>query len=146
MTDNTNMNIQDASVTVAVDEGGRVAVLSSRSAHHGGMFLPGGRRDPGEEPEQCARRELREEAGVTAERWRHLGTYAITLGSDARISLYLAEELTLGPQELNDTEEDFDVAWWPLAEAVAAAAEGRFLLPAGPLALLLADRLFRNSG
>lgn len=139
-------NLQDASVTVALDEGGRVAVLSSRNARHGGMFLPGGRRDPGEKPEQCARRELREEAGVTAAKWRHLGTCAITLGSDARISLHLAGELTLGPQELNDTGGDFKLTWWPLADAVTAAAEGRFLLPAGPLALLPADRLFKDSG
>ncbi|WP_217140217.1 NUDIX hydrolase [Streptomyces sp. AC627_RSS907] len=138
-------DLQDASVIVALDEGGRVAVLSSRNSRHGGMFLPGGRRDPGEQPEQCARRELREEAGVTAAKWRHLGTYAITLGSAARMSLYLAEELSLGPQELNDTEKDFKLTWWPLADAVTAAAEGRFLLPAGPLALLLVNRLFKNS-
>ncbi|MFB6552172.1 NUDIX hydrolase [Streptomyces sp. NPDC056405] len=137
-------DLQDASVIVALDEGGRVAVLSSRNAQHGGMFLPGGRRDPGEKPEQCARRELREEAGVTAAKWCHLGTYAITLGSAARISLYLAQGLTLGPQELNGSEEDFKLTWWPLADAVTAAAEGRFLLPAGPLALLLADRLFKD--
>lgn len=145
MTDTSNL--QDASVVVALDEGGRVAVLSSRDAPHGEIFLPGGRQEPGENPEQCARRELREEAGVTAVRWRHLGTYAITLGSDARLSLYLAEELSLGPQELNDTEEDFKLTWWPLADAVTAAAEGRFLLPAGPLALLLTDRLLgKRSG
>ncbi|MEU3279372.1 NUDIX hydrolase [Streptomyces antibioticus] len=139
-------NLQNASVVVALDDDGRVGVLTSRDARHGEMFLPGGRRDPGEDAEQCARRELREEAGVTATKWRHLGTYAITLGSEARISLYLAEELTLGPQELNDTEKDFKLTWWSLADAVAAAAEGRFLLPAGPLALLLADRLLRTSG
>lgn len=140
-----NPNLQNASVIVALDDDGRVAVLNSRNARHGEMFLPGGRQDPGEGPEQCARRELREEAGVTAAKWRHLGTYAITLGSSAQLSLYLAEELTLGPQELNDTEEDFKLTWWPLADAVTAATEGRFLLPAGPLALLLADRLFKNS-
>ncbi|MFD4259352.1 NUDIX hydrolase [Streptomyces sp. NPDC058534] len=139
-------DLQDASVIVALDEDGRVAVLSSRDARHGEMFLPGGRRDPDEQPEQCARRELREEAGVAAAKWRHLGTYAITLGSDARISLYLAEELALGPQELNDTEEDFKLTWWPLEDAVTAATEGRFLLPAGPLALLLVDRLAKDRG
>ncbi|GAA0647560.1 hypothetical protein GCM10009535_26670 [Streptomyces thermocarboxydovorans] len=138
-------NLKDASVIVAVDDDRRVAVLSSASAGHGELFLPGGRRDPGEMPEQCARRELREEAGVTAGRWRHLGTYAITLGSSARVSLYLAEDLTLGHQELNETEEDFKLSWWPLDEAVTAAAEGRFLLPAGPLALLLAERSIKTN-
>ncbi|MET7727511.1 NUDIX hydrolase [Streptomyces mirabilis] len=137
-------NLQDASVVVACDTGGNVAILSSRNAEHGEMFLPGGRRDPGESPEQCARRELREEAGVSAQRWRHLGTYAITLGSDARLSLYLAEGLTIGLQELNDTEADFKLSWWSMADAITAVSEGRFHLPAGPLALLLADRLIKT--
>jgi len=35
--------------------------------------IPGGMVDPGEDPEQAARRELREEAGYTAERWTYLG-------------------------------------------------------------------------
>ncbi|MGW7368883.1 NUDIX hydrolase [Streptomyces sp. NPDC054841] len=82
--------LQDAAVVVARTKDGRVAVLSSRSAEHGEIFLPGGRRDPGETPEDCARRELKEEARVEATRWQHLGTYAITLGNNARLSLFLA--------------------------------------------------------
>jgi 8-oxo-dGTP pyrophosphatase MutT (NUDIX family) len=35
--------------------------------------IPGGVVDPGEEPQDAARRELREEAGYTAERWSYLG-------------------------------------------------------------------------
>ncbi|MET9675014.1 NUDIX hydrolase [Streptomyces sp. NPDC006482] len=133
-----------ASVIVARDDQGNVAILSARFPQHGNgeyVFLPGGRQEPGETPEECARRELREEAGVTAETWHHLGTYAITLHSPANISLYLAEGLILGPQELTDTEADFKLTWWPLNDAITAATEGRFLLPGGPLALLLAERV-----
>ncbi|MFE6485423.1 NUDIX hydrolase, partial [Streptomyces sp. NPDC057757] len=81
---------RDASVVVARDENGLVALLNAYFAKHGSeyLFLPGGRREPGEDPAECARRELREEAGIHAERWHPLGSYAITLSSTARVHLY----------------------------------------------------------
>ncbi|WP_333769300.1 NUDIX hydrolase [Streptomyces sp. IBSBF 2435] len=71
--------IRDASVVVARDDKGLVALLSAHFSDHGGdyLVLPGGRREPGESPEECARRELREEAGIRAEVWRPLGSYAL---------------------------------------------------------------------
>jgi ADP-ribose pyrophosphatase len=134
---------RDASVVVARDRDGLVAILSAHFPDHGGdyLFLPGGRREPGESHEECARRELREESGVTAQEWRPLGSYAMTLASPARVHLYEARDLTRGPQQLSPTEQDFKLTWCPMEQALDAAAQGRFLLPAGPLALLLAARI-----
>ncbi|MEU1466101.1 NUDIX hydrolase [Streptomyces sp. NPDC005727] len=136
----SNRALRDASVIVARDANDGVAVLRADFPAHGGeyLFLPGGRREGEETPLECARRELREEAGVTAQQWRPLGSHAITLGSAARVHLFEARGLTLGPQELTETEQDYKLMWWPMADALRAVNEGRFLLPAGPLALLLA--------
>lgn len=133
---------RDASVVVAIDDKNKVAILSADFPKHGGefLFLPGGRREDCEDAAACARRELKEEAGVSAASWAHLGSYAMTLASTARIDLFLARGLSLGPQELTDSEQDFKLHWWTLDSALDAAEKGRFLLPAGPLALLLAAR------
>jgi len=134
--------VRDAAVVVARDADGRVAVLSADFPGHGGeyLFLPGGRKENEETAQECARRELREEAGITAGAWRPLGAYAMTLGSPARVHLFEARHLTLGPKELTPSEQDFTLSWWTMGDALDAVSRGRFLLPAGPLALLLADR------
>ncbi|MGD6755797.1 NUDIX hydrolase [Streptomyces sp. BH105] len=134
---------RDASVIAALDDTGHVAILSAPFPDHGGdyLFLPGGRREDGEDALTCARRELKEEAGITATSWTPLGSYAMTLASTTRIHLFLAQNLTLGPQELTASEQDFKLDWKPLEAALTDAEHGHFLLPAGPLTLLLAARL-----
>ncbi|PAX82037.1 NTP pyrophosphohydrolase [Streptomyces albidoflavus] len=133
-------NTPHASVIVARDAQGHIALLSSHFPQHGGeyLFLPGGRFENDETPLECAQRELLEEAGVASARWEPLGSFTPTLASPARVHLFLAEDLTLGPQQLTPSEADFKLTWWPMHEALAAVQLGQFLLPAGPLALFLA--------
>ncbi|HUF26728.1 MAG TPA: NUDIX hydrolase [Gemmatimonadaceae bacterium] len=59
--------------------------------------IPAGVLSPGEDPADCARRELAEETGCTAERVEHLFTTYTTPGfTDERIHIYLAVGLTQG--------------------------------------------------
>jgi ADP-ribose pyrophosphatase len=59
--------------------------------------IPAGRLDPGESPEQCARRELAEETGMRAERLERLTTIYTTPGfTDERIHLFVANGLKEG--------------------------------------------------
>lgn len=59
--------------------------------------IPAGRLDPGEEPADCARRELREETGCTARDIDFLFTMYTTPGfTDERIHLFMATGLERG--------------------------------------------------
>lgn len=76
--------------------------------------IPAGTLDPGEDPGHCARRELREEAGVEARRLERLTTIYTTPGfTDERIHLYAASGLTPVPpdREADEFIETHEVRW-----------------------------------
>ena len=59
--------------------------------------IPAGRLDPGETPDDCARRELVEETGMRADRLERLTTIYTTPGfTDEKIHLYVADGLVEG--------------------------------------------------
>jgi ADP-ribose diphosphatase len=67
--------------------------------------IPAGRLEPGEPPEQCAVRELREETGCTAARIEHLYTMYTTPGfTDEKIHLFVATGLERGESALEQDE------------------------------------------
>ena len=91
------------------------------------------------EPEATARRELREEAGLEAARWTHLGATYPGIGyTDERIELYLAEGLTEHAQEADD-DEFVEPVRLPFADAVRMARAGELLDAKTCVAVLLAE-------
>ncbi len=120
-----------AAVVLAVDDDDRVLCL--RQYRHAAQArlveLPAGVCDhPGEDPEEVARRELREEAAMAAERWTHLlSTYSSPGYSAERIHYYLAEGLTAtdrGDFELRHEEADLETVWVPFPDLVEAILSG----------------------
>lgn len=87
--------------------------------------IPGGMVDRGEAHEAAARRELREETGYTAERWRYLGAVEPNPAfQDNLCHHWLAEGAALThPQEL-DGGEDIEVATLALDEVRRAILSG----------------------
>ncbi|MFM7709140.1 MAG: NUDIX hydrolase, partial [Gammaproteobacteria bacterium] len=80
---------------------------------------------PGEPPQQTARRELVEEAGVAAREWRSLGMSLSSPGVfTERIHLFLAIDLAAAPMA-REAAEVMEVHWLPLAEAAARCVDGR---------------------
>jgi ADP-ribose pyrophosphatase len=67
--------------------------------------IPAGRLEPGEPPEECAVRELREETGCTAAKMEHLYTMYTTPGfTDEKIHLFVATGLVRGESALESDE------------------------------------------
>lgn len=87
--------------------------------------LPMGGAPLGEDPRAAAERELREETGLRAARWRELMTLHTSNSiTDESGIVYVAEDLVQGEQELEETE-DLTIEVLPFGEAYRWALEGR---------------------
>ena len=86
--------------------------------------VPAGRLEPGEDPRDCAIRELREEAGCTAKNMDFLTTIYTTPGfTDERIHLYMATGLERG-DTAHEADEFMTVETIPLTEALRMIEQG----------------------
>ncbi len=82
------------------------------------LEIPAGKRDPGESPLACARRELEEETGYRAQQWRVLFSYYTSPGfSDELLYIVHGSDLVKGDAH-TDEEEFIEVVTLPLAEAL----------------------------
>ena len=99
------------------------------------LELPAGRLEPGEAPLDAARRELAEETGHRAARWRDLATFLTAPGfCSERIHLFEARELERVPQSL-DPDEDLEVVILPPERVLELARDAKTLLAASWLLL-----------
>ena len=86
--------------------------------------VPAGTLEPGEDPAHCARRELAEEAGVTATELRRLTSIWTTPGfTDEVIHLYLATGLTAGAPA-HEPDEFITVEPQPLSQVLRRIRDG----------------------
>jgi len=100
--------------------------------------IPAGRLDPGEAPEDCARRELREETGCEAARVEHMFSMYTTPGfTDERIHLFLAVGLTRG-ENAREADEFIELETMPLSRALSLVERGEIQDAKTALGLLYA--------
>jgi len=98
--------------------------------------LPAGCIEVNEPPLETAKRELEEEAGVTASEWIDLGSIVTTPGfSNEVLYLFCAKSISSGMQNFDDAEI-IDAHWIPLEKVIAMAKNGE-ITDAKTLALLM---------
>jgi ADP-ribose pyrophosphatase len=138
-----------AAAVVAVDDEDRV-VLVRQYRHPVGRHLwelPAGLRDEdGEPPLNTARRELAEEALLSAGRWSLLATVHNSPGfSDELVLVYLAEELSEVARPdgfvVEHEEADMTVERMPLDEAVQRVFDGEITNSSAVVGILAAAQV-----
>lgn len=88
------------------------------------LEIPAGTLSPGEEPLECAKRELKEETGYSAGKWERLTSLFLAPGySTEYIHLFLAEELSRGEVQL-DEDEIIALVPTPLEKALKMVISG----------------------
>jgi 8-oxo-dGTP pyrophosphatase MutT (NUDIX family) len=102
--------------------------------------VPAGTFDEGEEPLECARRELAEETGLVATRYRSLGVVHGAAFLTGRAHLFMAEGLTEAARAPETYEQDMEVLRLPFIEALNAALEGQIVHSGSVTALCRAAR------
>ena len=116
-----------ASAVVALTDSGKIVLVRQyRTAlDRVTVEIPAGKLDPGEDPLDCAKRELHEETGFRPGRIRFLTTIATTPGfCDEVIHIYLATQLEFDAAD-PDPDEFVNVDLVPLSELIDAVLDGK---------------------
>jgi ADP-ribose pyrophosphatase len=100
--------------------------------------IPAGRLNPGEDPRDCAIRELKEETGCTAEQVEYLLTMYTTPGfTDEKIHIYMATGLVAGETK-HEADEFLDLHPMLLSRALEMIEAGEIRDGKTALGLLFA--------
>lgn len=108
--------------------------------------IPAGKLDSKSEDRlEAAKRELKEETGLTADRWTELGEYVPAAAyCDEVIMMYLAQDLHMGERNL-DEDEFLNVMTVSLDSLIEEIMQGKITDGKTQVALLKVDRLFKGN-
>ena len=131
---------------VALTDEGRICLVRQYRTALGRVTveIPAGKLDPGEDPLECAGRELREETGMIAEKMAFLTTIASSDGfCDELIHIYMATGLSFA-ESSPDADEFINVDLVEVGELVDAVLDGRIEDAKTVVGALLCDAIGRR--
>src|SRR5690606_966319 len=136
-----------AAATLVVKDGQVLLVEQYRPAAGRKMLeIPAGTIDRSEPPLECARRELQEETGYSAEDWESLGHIYPTPGyTNEVLHLFDASGLSQGAQHLG-LGEDINLPWNPLEKVEEMIHPGEINDCKSSMAVLKYLRSLRKQG
>ena len=138
------LNPDSVFVVPHFENGDTVLVRQWRNAWDQSSWeVPAGTFNEGEQPVECAHRELAEETGLRTGSLKSLGSVRGAAILTGRAHLYLAEDLTESERNPETYEQDMEVARMPLREAVEAALDGGIQHATSVTALLRAARALK---
>ncbi len=119
----------DATAIVPIDEEGNVILVEQyrHGAFNMVLEIPAGMLEKGEDPKQCAIRELEEETSFVAKNITHITTMYPTVGfCTEKIYIYLAKDLEQGNFNFDD-DEFIEVKKVPLEKAIDMIYRGQII-------------------
>jgi ADP-ribose pyrophosphatase len=118
-----------SAVMMPVDDRGRILLVKQyRLPARAYLWeLPAGRLDKGETPLQAAKRELREETGYSANKWRKIATFFPSPGFLAeKMTIFLATGLLQGKSEPME-DERIEVGWFSARQVAEMLDAGKII-------------------
>jgi 8-oxo-dGTP diphosphatase len=111
------MNDPKVGVAVIIHKGGEVLLIKRKNVHGSGTWsTPGGHLDYGESPEECARRETREEVGVEIGnvRFRAVTNDVFEAISKHYITLWMESDHLSGEPYIAADYEVGEIGWFTM--------------------------------
>lgn len=131
---------------VALTHDGRICLVRQYRTALGRVTveIPAGKLDPGEDPLDCANRELREETGMEAEKMAYLTTIATSAGfADELIHIFMATGLSFAGSD-PDADEFINVDLVELPELIDAVLDGKIEDAKTVVGALICDAVARR--
>jgi 8-oxo-dGTP pyrophosphatase MutT (NUDIX family) len=132
---------------VALNEADEIALVTQWRYTLGRMSVEiptGGSESSDHSMLAAARRELREETGLSASSWRELGFIDNSNGTTTDVAhMFLATGLEAGA-DAQDAEERIVLSWLPFGQAVEKVLNGSITESVSVAAILKAELLFRR--